>query len=339
MIADETRPRFTVRDVPVYGDVILAPMAGYADVPQRAIGRAYGSAMNYTEFVPVEELLGARRRDTPAWRLLDFKPDERPMTCQIFGSDPRKIVEAALRVQELGPDLIDINMGCSTRRVAGRGAGVGLMRTPQRVAETFRLLAQHVELPVTGKIRLGWEEAQNYLEIGRILQDNGCALVAIHPRTKEQRYSGAPRWEAIAELKQALAIPVIGNGDVTTPAEIDAMLAYTGCDAVMIGRGAIGNPWLFARKGRDAVTLDDVIDLVQLHAQEMVAYHGERGLLMFRKHLKRYLDDVERVDAVVSRLLTTEDVDDFLALLAGVRRDGRLRPARPAALPLPASAC
>ena len=184
-------PNFWVRDVPVHGDVILSPMAGYSDVPYRAICRAYGSAMNYTEFVPAEALLG-RRNNNRFWQRLDKKPDEHPVVFQVFGNNAQKILEAALRIEELEPDMIDINMGCSTRRVSGRGAGVGMMPQPRLVEETFQLLSKSLSVPVTGKIRLGWDDDQrNFAEIARIMEENGASLVAMHARTKAQNYGGA----------------------------------------------------------------------------------------------------------------------------------------------------
>ena len=160
-------PAFYVGDVPVFGDVVLAPMAGFADVPTRALCRRFGSAMNYSEFVAVEDIINHSSR---ALSLLDFTADDRPMVFQIFGNDARRILLAAQQIEELGPDIIDINMGCSTRRVSGRGSGVGMMRNPELIAETFRLLSTHLTVPVTGKIRLGWEDKQNYLEVARILR-------------------------------------------------------------------------------------------------------------------------------------------------------------------------
>jgi tRNA-dihydrouridine synthase B len=183
----DATPAFTVGRVPIYGRLILAPMAGYADVPHRAVCQAQGSAMQYTEFVAAEMILAG---DRYTWGLLKRRKGERPFTIQLFSNDPRKLLAAAQKVESLEPDIIDVNMGCSTRKVSGRGAGVGLMRRPELVAETFRLLTRHLTLPVTGKIRLGWEENRNYLEIARIMEDNGAALVAIHPRTKEQKYGG-----------------------------------------------------------------------------------------------------------------------------------------------------
>jgi nifR3 family TIM-barrel protein len=207
-------------------------------------------------------------------------------------------------------------MGCSTRKVSGRGAGVGMMKKPELIAETFRLLSQHLTVPVTGKIRLGWEENQNYLEIGRILEDNGAQLVAIHPRTKEQQYRGKANWDAIAELKQALSIPVIGNGDISTPAQIDEMLAYTGCDAVMIGRGAIGNPWLLARKERDDLAFSVILAAIHRHLNAMVDFHGERiGISMFRKYLKRYLMGIDPVQSLIPKFMQALEMPALYDLL------------------------
>ncbi len=313
-------PRFFVRDIPVYGDVILAPMAGYSDVPHRALCRSFGSCMQYTEFVAAEDILGGSRK--PA-RLMDFKPDEHPRVAQIFSHSADRLFNAAVSVLErFSPDILDINMGCSTRRVSGRGAGVGMMKTPLLVAEVFERLAKELPIPITGKIRLGWEENENYVEIGRIMQESGASLVAIHPRTKEQKYNGEARWAAIAELKQALSIPVIGNGDITTPADINTMLAYTGCDAVMIGRGAIGNPWIFARRSRAELTTAQLFDAIRFHFHEMIAYHDTtHGLSMFRKFVKKYLESYPLSREQVRELMTAADVPMFLMRLAQVEHE------------------
>lgn len=305
---------FWVRDIPVYGDVILSPMAGFSDVPYRALCRAYGSAMNYTEFVPAEALLGRRN---PLWRRLDFKPgQEMPMVFQIFGNNAQKLLQAAQRIEELGPDIIDINMGCSTRKVSGRGAGAGMMPQPDLVAEAFRLLTRHLSVPVTGKIRLGWDDDQrNFLEIARIMEDNGASLIAMHARTKMQKYNFEADWEAIGQLKQAVDVPVIGNGDVRTPADIEAMKRHTGCDAVMVGRAAVGNPWIFARRDRNQLAFSDIAATIRLHLREMVDYYGDpHGLILFRKHLRRYFSGYS-VKPLLQKMLVTEDLAVFEALL------------------------
>lgn len=309
-------PTFFVKDIPVYGDTILSPMAGYSDVPYRALCRSYGSAMHYTEFVPVDAFMGRRINGRYA-RRLDKKPDESPMVFQIFGNDAQQLLAGAQRMMQFEPDIIDVNMGCATRKVSGRGAGVGMMPQPDLIAETFRLLTSHLPVPITGKIRLGWEESQkNYLEIAHILEDNGAALIAMHARTKLQKYGGQADWDAIAELRQAVGVPVIGNGDVQTPADIERMKAHTGCDAVMIGRAAIGNPWLFARIDKTDVAYDDVVAAIRLHLAEMVAYYGEDGgVKLFRKHLKRYLEPFAEVQPRLPQMLTVTKQGDLEALL------------------------
>ncbi len=306
-----------MRDIPVYGDVILSPMAGYSDVPYRAVCRAFGSAMNYTEFVPVDALLG--RRVHPRYRRqLDKQPDEYPMVFQIFGNDAQMILKAAQRIEPWGADIIDVNMGCSTRRVSGRGAGAGMLPQPELVAETFQLLAAHLSVPVTGKIRLGWDAAdKNYCEIAHIMEESGAAMIAMHARTKVQKYSGKADWDAIGLLKQSVNIPVIGNGDVRLPQDIDRMLAHTGCDGVMVGRAAIGNPWILARQNRSKLRFDQILATVRIHMREMVAYYGVPfGLIQFRKHLKRYVEEMPSLE--LAPLLICTDLDEFERLLDGL---------------------
>ena len=311
-----SEPLFYVRDVPVYGDAILAPMAGYSDVPYRALCRAYGSAMHYTEFVPVESLLGKKIHPRFGQRL-DKKPDEKPMVFQIFGNNAQMILEAALRIESMEPDIIDINMGCSTRKVSGRGAGVGMMPQPELVEETFRLLSTHLKVPVTGKIRLGWDEShKNYRDIAKIMEDNGASLISMHGRTKQQKYGGHADWDAIADLRATVKVPVIGNGDVQTPDDIARMKAYTGCDAVMIGRAAIGNPWIFARMTRDSISFEAVLTAVRIHVREMAGYYpAPFGITQFRKHLKRYVTTAPDVEKYLPQLLQVEKLDNFLGIL------------------------
>jgi tRNA-dihydrouridine synthase B len=310
----EMRPAFWVRDVPVYGDTILSPMARYSDVPFRAVCRAHGSAMNYTEFVPAGALL---REPNPMWRRLDVHPGgEKPMVFQIFGFDAQEMLAAARRIEAWGADIIDVNMGCAAPQVSEQGAGVGMMRRPELVAETFRLLTKHLRVPVTGKIRLGWDaSSRNYLEIGRIMEENGAVLVAVHGRTQDQKYRGGADWDAIAHLKQALSIPVIGNGDVKTAVDVDRLKTHTNCDAVMIGRAAVGNPWIFARRERIDVTFAEVMAALRLHLAEALAYEGcPDGVIAFRRHLRRYLGGLA-LKPYLHRLLEIEDPDLFEAEL------------------------
>ncbi|HTN70265.1 MAG TPA: tRNA-dihydrouridine synthase family protein, partial [Methylomirabilota bacterium] len=278
-----------------------------------SICRDLGSAMSYTEFVQVEKILGRSARPSAK---LHYEANERPVVFQIYGDDPDVIVKAALKVQELGPDIIDINMGCPAKSVAARGAGVGMMRTPLKVARTFRKLNSVLRVPFTGKIRLGWEDRRTYKLIARIVEENGGSLIAIHGRTKEQNYGGQANWDAIAELKAAVKIPVIGNGDVKTVADITGMRKYTGCEAVMVGRAAIANPWIFSGLDRDQVSPEQVQRTLQQHLERNIRFYGpEDGQRLFRKHAVQYLllktlTREERKD-----ILRQRPSEEFLALL------------------------
>jgi tRNA-dihydrouridine synthase B len=200
------------------------------------------------------------------------------------------MLAAALAVQELGPDIIDVNMGCPAKKVANRGSGVGLMRTPLKVACIFRKLTANLQVPVTGKMRLGWDDCRTYPLIARIVEENGGALVALHGRTKEQGYGGEADWEPIAEVKAAVKIPVIGNGDVKTVADIARMKAYTGCEAVMVGRAAVANPWIFSHLEREQVTPAQLRATLHLHLEKNIAFYGpEDGERLFRKYAMQYL--------------------------------------------------
>lgn len=280
-------PTFHVRDLPIYGDAILAPMDGYSDWPFRSLCRELGSAMSYTEFVKVEKILS--RSKEPAKRLY-FKEIERPITFQIYGDDPDLILKAALKVQELNPDIIDVNMGCPAKSIADRGAGVGMMPSPLRIARIFKKLTSALKVPVTGKIRLGWDKNKNYKLVARVVEENGGSLIAIHGRTKEQRYTGSADWDAIAEVKSLVRIPVIGSGDVKTVADIEGMKQHTKCDAVMIGRGALANPWIFSHLDREQVTPEQVQETVRRHLARSVEFYGdEDGSRLFRKYAVQYL--------------------------------------------------
>ena len=278
---------FYVRDIPIYGDVILAPMDGYSDWPFRSLCRALGSAMSYTEFVKVEKILS--RSKEPAKRLY-FEDAERPITFQIYGDNPDLMLKAALKIEPLKPDIIDINMGCPAKSIADRGAGVGMMLTPEKVAETFKKLTAALKVPVTGKIRLGWDRNKNYKLIARIVEEEGGSLIAIHGRTKEQRYSGNADWDAIAEVKSTVKIPVIGSGDVGTVSDIQRMKQHTNCDAVMIGRGAIANPWIFSGLDREQVPPNLLKQTIREHLQKSIQFYGEEdGQRLFRKYAVQYL--------------------------------------------------
>jgi tRNA-dihydrouridine synthase B len=307
-------PAFTIRNIAIYGDALLSPMDGYSDQPFRSLCRELGSAMSYTEFVKAEDIL---ERVAHVDEKLAFTEAERPLTIQIYGDDPGKILDAALRVQERGPDMIDLNMGCPAKTICQRGAGVGLMRTPEKIAEIFRLLTTHLEVPVTGKMRLGWdEESRNFLEVAKIIEDNGGQLLAIHGRTRAQGYGGQSDWDAIAEVAGTLRIPVIGNGDVNTVADIERIKAHTGCAGVMIGRAAMSNPWIFSRLEREGVPPDRVRTTMLSHLELNQDFYGpERGVVLFRKFASRYLSPYVLPREVRQRLMTRERAEEFVELL------------------------
>ncbi len=310
------KPSFFVREIPIYGDAILAPMDGFSDLPFRLICRELGSAMSYTEFTNADGILQKKLPESVAQRL-KFDASENPMTFQIYHQDPDRLVDAAKRVLELEPDIIDLNMGCYVKDISERGAGSGMLRFPERIERYFSRASKELPIPVTGKIRLGWDDAsRNYLTIAKILEDNGASLIAVHARTRAQAYHGNADWDAIAEIKQTVKIPVLGNGDVKTVADIARMKNHTGVDGVMIGRGAIGNPWIFSGRDRDDVSVDERIVLLRRHLALNLDFYGPRGgLIMFRKHAVKYINGLYGAAHLRVPLLTAESVQEFDDLL------------------------
>ncbi|MFZ6026615.1 MAG: tRNA dihydrouridine synthase [Chloroflexota bacterium] len=324
-------------------DLILSPMDGYSDLPFRSLCRELGSAMSYTEFINALDILQGHPH---IHEKLAYLPQERPLVYQLFDNDPDRLLEAALRLIPAGqfpspaptgaaislgehgclptlstvqfgqPDIIDINLGCSAKNVSGRGAGAGLLKTPAKVAAIFHKLTRALPVPVTAKMRLGWDDnSRNYLEVAKILEDNGAAAIAVHGRTKQQGYHGRADWDAIAAVRQAVSIPVYANGDVRSVVDIERIQAHTGCSAVLIGRGAIGNPWIFARLDRQDVTPERVHTTLLTHLDRMLAFHGARGLILFRKHAERYLRPYNPPPELRYGLLTTTSVEAFRRLV------------------------
>lgn len=310
------RAKFFVREIPIYGDVVLAPMDGFSDLPFRLICRELGSAMSYTEFTNADGILQKKLPESVAQRL-KFDPFEDPMTFQIYHQDPDRLVDAAKRVMELGPDIVDLNMGCYVKDISERGAGSGMLRYPERIAHYFMRASQELPVPVTGKIRLGWDDqTRNYKTIAKVLEDSGASLIAVHGRTKAQAYHGSADWDAIAEVKQTVKIPVLGNGDVKCVADIARIKQHTGCDGVMIGRAAIGNPWIFSGRDRDDVSLDERIVLLRRHLTLNLDFYGPRGgLILFRKHAVKYINGLYGAAQLRVPLLTAESVQEFDDLL------------------------
>ncbi len=315
MKSDSTEiPVFSIGDIPIHGDKVLSPMDGYSDQPFRGLVRQMGSAMSYTEFVScIDVTLNRRFTD---WRLT-YEDVERPVVFQIYDDDPDRMLMAAQILEEQNPDIIDVNLGCSAKAVAGRGAGAGLLKTPHKIEEIFKKLTQNLSVPVTAKIRIGWdEESLNYLEVAKIIEDNGGQMIAVHGRTKEQGYGGKANWDAIAEVKQAVGIPVIGNGDISSVADISAMKVHTNCDAVMIGRAAIGNPWIFSGLDREQVAPAQVKKTMIEHLERMINFYGEDvGLKRFRKHAKQYMSPVSLTREQRKEIFTAKTAEEFSELL------------------------
>ncbi len=307
-------PTFQIGPIPVYGDLLLAPMDGITDLPFRLLTRRLGSAVSYTEFITAGDVI----HGTPYLpRRLAYREEERPFGFQLCDDQPDRILQAALKLCELKPDFIDINLGCSARHVSGRGAGAGLLKTPEKIAEIFSSLTQNLPVPVTAKIRLGWDEnTRNYLQIAQTIVENGGALIAVHGRTRAQQYTGRADWQAIAEVVRAVPVPVIANGDVTCTADIERIKDLTGCAAVMVGRAAVGNPWIFSRLDRSQVPLAAVQETMHMHLREMLAYYGSPdGLVRFRKFTRAYLAPYPLPRERLTPLLTCSDPNTFVHLL------------------------
>lgn len=308
---NSSAPSFFIAGIPVYGNRILAPMDGYSDQPFRSVTRELGSAMIYTEFINALEIVWGNKKF--ARRCL-FSEPERPVAIQVFDDNPVRLTASAISiVEQFSPDMIDINMGCSVNHVANRGAGAGLLQDPKKVGAIIANLTHELKIPVTAKIRLGWDQDSiNYLEVGKQIEGNGAAMVALHARTKAQLFSGSIDLDAIANLKQTLTIPVLGNGDLACNAEIEAMLSYTKCDGVLIGRSAIKNPWIFAGFDFEDVPLSLYLSTIRKHFTAMMAFYGpDRGCVVFRKFAKKYLTNKGIGKAKVRNLLTTVDPDLF----------------------------
>lgn len=299
------KPDFHIREIPIYGRSILAPMDGVSDLPFRSLARQLGSAASYTEFINAIDIING---NPELDRRLQYAEFERPVIFQIFDDDPLRIVEAALRLLPYRPDVIDVNLGCSAKCVTNRGAGAALLREPAKIGAIFAAMSKALPVPVTGKIRLGWDDSSlNYLEVAKTIQDNGGSLVAVHGRTRVQGYSGTARWEPIAEIKQALTIPVIANGDINTVADVNQVLQITGADAVMIGRAALENPWIFSGLERHQIPPAAVRQLLLSHYNAMLEYYGaERGNILYRKYAKRLLQPYEPERDELTSLLTAE---------------------------------
>ena len=289
-----------IRNVKIDNSYILAPMAGVTDLPFRLLCKEQGAGLLCMEMISAKALQ-YKNKNTKA--LLAIHPKEYPVSLQLFGSDPKIISEQAKRIEELPFQILDINMGCPVPKVVKNGEGSALMKNPKLVYEIVYQTARAIQKPVTVKIRKGFDDACiNAVEIAKIIEEAGGAAVAVHGRTREQYYSGKADWEIIRQVKEAVSIPVIGNGDVTSGEKALEMRERTGCDGVMIGRGAQGNPWIFHelleydRTGKlpPRPSKEQIKDTMLRHARLQLEFKGEYlGIREMRKHVAWYTKGME----------------------------------------------
>ena len=292
------------------GKLILAPLAGITDMTFRRLCRENGADIVVTEMVSAKGLLCDPVR---SGRYLAYEEAERPVGAQLFGSDPGEIAEAAAEVARRGFDFVDINMGCPVRKVTGGGSGAAILAKPRLAGEIARAAVRAAGIPVTAKIRSGFgTEKETYLAVAEELYAAGIAAVTLHPRHRAQMFAGSADWTHIAALKRAFpGETIIGNGDVRGPGDAARMLAETGCDSVMIGRAAMGNPWIFGPFPTPAARRA----LILRHGEEMFQRHGEHGIKEMRKHLAWYSRGIQGAAAFRSELPKVADPDTFRAVV------------------------
>ena len=270
-----------IGSVKIPGQAVLAPMAGVSDIAFRVIAKDHGAALVCTEMVSA---MGIKYKNERTADLLYLEDRERPVSMQVFGSDPEAIAIGAKRIEEAGADIVDINMGCPVKKVVSSGDGSALMKDPDLAARVAEAAVKAVKVPVTVKMRLGWDDQSiNVVDFAKRIESTGVAAIAVHGRTREQMYMGQANWDYIRAVKEAVTtIPVMGNGDITSPEDAKRMLDLTGCDAVMIGRGAHGNPWIFERTEHylrtgellPEPTWEDKLAVLEEHFQNLCHYKG-----------------------------------------------------------------
>lgn len=311
-----------IGNVELKNNIFLAPMAGVTDMPFRILCKEQECGLVYTEMVSAK---GMHYDDDKSNKLTLMHEIEKPGAVQIFGSDPTIMAEVAEKLNASDAAIIDINMGCPAPKITKNGEGSALMKNPQLIAEIIRAVAAASQKPVTVKIRKGWDDSLiNAVEIARIAEENGASAVAVHGRTREQYYSGKADWDIIRRVKDAVSIPVIGNGDVTGPKEARKLLEETKCDAIMVGRGAQGNPWIFKKIVRfleDGTIVpnpspEEKIDTIIRHMNMLIDLKGERtGILEMRSHIAWYIKGMRDAAYTKQKIFQMTDKEEIISLL------------------------
>lgn len=314
-----------IGNIELTGKAILAPMAGATDFAYRTVCMQMGAALTVTEMVSAKAL---EFNDEKSFRIAELDENARPVSIQVFGNDPLVMAQSAEKLMCFSPDIIDINMGCPVPKIAGNNSGSALMKTPKLCGEIVEAVKKAVNLPVTVKIRKGWDDSMiNAVEVAKICEDAGAAAIAVHGRTRTQMYSGKADRNIIKEVKNAVKVPVIGNGDIISGKDAVDMMNETGCDLVMVGRGALGNPWIFAEINRFVngdlnpivPSLEERMKVITNHITKLCERNGEgQGMREARKHVAWYFHGLKGAAECRRRAGGLCTLDDLKRLLDDV---------------------